>query len=755
MAGVPPVINVTDLVGWNGFRIAGSGFNEAAGSSVASAGDLNGDGFADVIVGAPGNGFYTNDAAYVFFGRAHEDIPEPSTIPNFFFDPNDSFKIVVGRGLGGIDGPEDGFAVSSAGDFNGDGFGDLMVSTPSYGADERGATYIIFGKAGGFTDVTLGTTTSSAWIRVDGAAAGDHSGYSVAALGDINGDGFDDVLIGSPDADVNGVSSGISYVVYGNASGTNIDFAGFDASDGFRIIGPSEGDLAGHSVSAVGDVNGDGLVDLLIGANNATPGNLNQAGSSYLVFGSNSGADVDLANLTPSQGIRFDGEAASQSGFSVAAAGDINGDGLADLIVGAPDASPDGREQAGSAVVIFGKTSGWSNIDLANPAPGDGFRIDGAAAGDQAGYSVSSAGDFNGDGFDDLIIGAPHADPNGQTDAGSAYVIFGKASGFGDIDLANLAAGDGFRIDGSWQTLGRQLGFSVASAGDVDGDGYDDLIVGAPDVPRGVLLAGQGAAYVIYGEASAAVDKVGTAGADRLFGGDFDDTLSGGDGNDLLDGRGGTDVLTGGAGSDTFVYARASERDQNDTVTDFQVGEDVIDLRSANIGDFATLQQLVSSDAQGNAVITSVFNGLTSSMTLIGVSAAQLTAADFVFADNASSTQVVGGTDNADDLFGGSGSDNLYGNAGDDRLFGAAGNDGLQGGAGDDQLFGAAGNDGLEGGLGADLLDGGDGTDAAMYWFESAGVSASLAAGGTAGAAAGDQYVSIEDLWGSTFNDVL
>src|SRR5215475_10254427 len=134
MAGVPPVINVTDLVGWNGFRIAGSGFNEAAGSSVASAGDLNGDGFADVIVGAPGNGFYTNDAAYVFFGRAHEDIPEPSTIPNFFFDPNDSFKIVVGRGLGGIDGPEDGFAVSSAGDFNGDGFGDLMVSTPSYGA---------------------------------------------------------------------------------------------------------------------------------------------------------------------------------------------------------------------------------------------------------------------------------------------------------------------------------------------------------------------------------------------------------------------------------------------------------------------------------------------------------------------------------------------------------------------------------------------------------------------------------------------
>jgi hypothetical protein len=87
-------------------------------------------------------------------------------------------------------------------------------------------------------------------------------------------------------------------------------------------------------------------------------------------------------------------------------------------------------------------------MDLANLTPADGFRINGAAVGDKLGYSVSSAGDFNGDGFDDLIVGAPDADPNGNTDAGSAYVIFGKASGFSDIDVANLSAADGFRIDG-------------------------------------------------------------------------------------------------------------------------------------------------------------------------------------------------------------------------------------------------------------------------------------------------------------------
>ena len=193
----------------------------------------------------------------------------------------------------------------------------------------------------------------------------------------------------------------------------------------------------------------------------------------------------------------------------------------ADLIIGAPEADPDGREGAGSAYVIFGKTTGWSNIDLANLAAGDGFRIDGAAAGDNAGYSVSSAGDFNGDGYDDLIIGAP-TDANGR--AGSAYVIFGKASGFGDIDLANFSAADGFRIDGlPGYLIGGQAGYSVASAGDIDSDGYSDLVVGVP----GSGYALDGSAYVIYGEASTAVNKVGTAGDDRLFGGDFDDTLAG------------------------------------------------------------------------------------------------------------------------------------------------------------------------------------------------------------------------------------
>src|SRR5262245_47058489 len=729
MIGIPPVIAVEDLNGSNGFRILGSSsLWEEAGSSV-SIGDVNGDGLADVIVGAPGSPYpYGVDySAYVIFGRGSDDIPIASTVSTANFDPTAGLRVSVGEG----------YAVSYAGDFNGDGIGDFMVSSPSYGTNEQGATYIVFGNAGG---------TPNSFISIEGGEAagvlGDQSGYSVAAVGDVNGDGFDDVLISSPRAEGDGRwASGVSYVVYGNASGADIDLANFNASEGFRIIG-SEYESIGRSVSAAGDVNGDGRMDFLIGVSNAGSNGNWLAGSTYLIYGSDTGADIDLANLSPSQGVRIDGEFESQSGFSVAAAGDVNGDGLADIIIGAPEPLYFAGQAGGSAFVVFGKTGGLSNIDLANLAPGDGFRINGAAVGDELGYSVSSAGDFNGDGFDDLIIGAPNADPNGNTDSGSAYVIFGKASGFGDIDVANLSAADGFRIDGPSGFQENYLGTSVAGAGDINGDGYSDIVVGAP---------GHGAAYVIYGEASGAVDKVGTSGDDRLFGGDFDDTLSGGDGNDVLGGKGGNNVLTGGAGSDAFVYALSDQ--YNDVVADFRQGEDVIDLGAANISDFATVQHLLSNDAQGNAVITTVSNGVASTMTLTGISATQLTAADFAFAGNG--TQTLNGSDGADDLFGGAGSDNLKGNGGDDRLFGEQGYDTLYGGAGNDSLFGGQDGDSLEGGAGADFIDGGAGSDGVSFGTAAAGVTASLASGGTGGDAAGDVYVSIENMSGSNFDDVL
>ena len=205
-----------------------------------------------------------------------------------------------------------------------------------------------------------------------------------------------------------------------------------------------------------------------------------------MIFGHASGfADIDLAApLTAAQGFRiFGADAGDQSGCSVSSAGDVNGDGFDDLIVGARggDASGNARTNAGESAVIFGQASGFADIDLrdADGRPGLPHLRRRWYTTSRA-ISVSSAGDVNGDGFDDLIVGAFLGDASGnaKTDAGDSTVIFGHASGFADIDLAApLTAAQGFRIFGA--DAYDQSGRSVSSAGDVNGDGFDDLIVGS------------------------------------------------------------------------------------------------------------------------------------------------------------------------------------------------------------------------------------------------------------------------------------
>jgi len=182
---------------------------------------------------------------------------------------------------------------------------------------------------------------------------------------------------------------------------------------------------------------------------------------------------INLSSLNGINGFRLDGVAKlDYSGVSVSTAGDVNGDGFDDLIVGARGAGPNG-----SSYVVFGKASGFSAaMDLSSLDGSNGFRLDGEAGGDESGNSVSTAGDVNGDGFDDLIVGADGADPNGDR-SGSSYVVFGQASGFSAaIDLSSLDGSDGFRLDGEAEY--DFSGFSVSTAGDVNGDGFDDLIVG-------------------------------------------------------------------------------------------------------------------------------------------------------------------------------------------------------------------------------------------------------------------------------------
>jgi len=495
-------INLSSLDGSNGFRLDGEVAHDLFGISVSNAGDVNGDGFDDVIVGAFGadpNGL-SSGSSYVVFGKASG------------FSANFDLSTLNGNNGFRLDGVAahdfSGRSVSNAGDVNGDGFDDVIVG--AYGAYPNGvssgSSYVVFGKASGFSaTMDLSSLDGSDGFRLDGLAAVDISGWAVSNAGDVNGDGFDDVIIGAHYAGPNGNSSGSSYVVFGKASGfsATMDLSSLDGSNGFRLDGREENDFSGLSVSTASDVNGDGFDDVIvgaIGAHYAGP-NGNWSGSSYVVFGKASGfsATMELSSLDGSNGFRLDGGAAYDfSGWSVSNAGDVNGDGFDDLIIGATYAVSN-ENNSGSSYVVFGKASGFSaTMELSSLDGSNGFRLDGVSAGDLTGRSVSNAGDVNGDGFDDLIVGAPRADLNGE-ESGSSYIIFGRSDFGSDVDFPGTAGDD-------------ELTGTKAAERFEAGAGNDKMI-------------GRGGADVFYGEAGDDYIRVSDLNFQWADGGAGRDTL--------------------------------------------------------------------------------------------------------------------------------------------------------------------------------------------------------------------------------------
>lgn len=335
----------------------------------------------------------------------------------------------------------------------------------------------------------LGTTHPG--FTIEGANPSDSSGCSVAGAGDINGDGFADLVVGAPQVNLPGAQvAGTSYVIFGKASEGAVNLGSL-GSAGFRVTGIDSSDESGSAVSGAGDVNGDGLADILVGAPFADPGGVSRAGESYVVFGKASTGTVSLGTLEPG-GFRLDGiDAEDNSGFRLSGAGDVNGDGLADVIVAAFAADPDGKMTAGEAYVVFGRT-GTSAVDL-DALGSNGFRIEGAVSGDTAGSGVAGAGDVNGDGLSDLIVGARGSSHNGFAAAGQSYVIFGKANG--DVVKLEALETGGFGILGV--DASDASGSGVAGAGDVNGDGLADLVIGAPTAGA----QGRGVVYIVFGKA--------------------------------------------------------------------------------------------------------------------------------------------------------------------------------------------------------------------------------------------------------------
>jgi len=424
------------------------------GVSVASAGDVNADGYSDVIIGA--NDY--DDGANTSEGRAfvyHGSAAGLSVTPNSTPDDADQAGAFFAN------------SVASAGDVNGDGYSDVIVGAFGYddGANtNEGRAFVYYGSAAGLSASPNSTPD-------DADQAGASFGTSVACAGDVNGDGYSDVIIGAPlYNDGANAAEGRAFVYYGSAAGLSAT----------PISTPDDADQAnaffGYKVACAGDVNGDGYSDVIIGAYLYDDGFTNE-GKAFIYHGSATGlsatpnsspADANLANAL--------------FGFSVSGAGDVNGDGYSDVIIGASGYTSGANASEGRAYMYYGSAAGLSaapNITLDDTNQAFSY----------FGVSVSGAGDVNGDGYSDVIVGASNYNDGANNFEGRAFIYYGS--------LVGLSASPNSTPDDADQA-GASFGTSVACAGDVNGDGYSDVIIGAPLYNDGANAA-EGRAFLYNG----------------------------------------------------------------------------------------------------------------------------------------------------------------------------------------------------------------------------------------------------------------
>jgi hypothetical protein len=405
---------------------------------VGGAGDVNGDGYDDLIVGAwrYDNGQADEGQAFVYLGSA----TGPSLAPDWVADPDQDSAFY-------------GISVAGAGDVNGDGYDDVIVGAYAYdnGESAEGRAFVYHGSS-------TGPSLAPDWTAESNQGSS-FFGYSVAGAGDVNGDGFDDVLVGASQYTNGQFEEGRAYVYHGSAAGLSLD-PDWTAEPDHAFA------AFGRSVAGAGDVNGDGFDDVIVGAYLLENGQ-SQEGRAYLYQGSATGP-----SLTPDWTAESD-QSGAQFGSSVGGGGDVNADGFDDVIVGAPFSG-----EGGGAFVYHGSPAG--------PSLTADWTAESNTGGSQFGYSVAGAGDVNGDGFDDVLVGAYLA-TNDQSIEGRAFLFCGTDLG---LKLSPCGKGESNQV-------AAYFGISVDGAGDVNGDGYDDRIVGSSRYDHGQM--DEGVAVLKYG----------------------------------------------------------------------------------------------------------------------------------------------------------------------------------------------------------------------------------------------------------------
>ncbi len=598
-----------------------------------------------------------------------------------------------------------GYNVRMIGDLNGDGIMDMAMTAPRAGngyttpgsdnMDQVGVTWIVYGQQGDFAagmDFAFGggfTPDGSTVSVIQGAVANGTLGYTLNPAGDMNGDGIDDLVIGS---DRQNGSDGGAFVIYGQAGGladvVNVDT--LSTSTGSTLTGAS-GVQFSLLADGPGDVNGDGHDDLYITSQNDA--------RAYLVFGD--GSPLPLAMDLDSAGMADRVHIFERANSRGGAIGDVNGDGLNDLLVQ--------YETGSDSLILFGSPTlapGTTDLDSTSFDATAGFVLEAGGF-----WTAETLGDVTGDGIDDFMVQGYNY----------SYVVFGSSNGFpAQLDVTTLDGTNGQRLTGG-------VSFNAGGTGDINGDGIRDYIVGSRnDATAG---SGAGATYIVFGQTSGHAADVDLSTLDgtngyRLYGTANFDNLAGGQLGDVNN-DGFADLLTGiirydgpavngipayDIGAAAVLYGgpqRLAALDAADGTTDGRL-------------DLTHLSDSLSFTEPTPTPITSTPTspiGSTGDDQLTGQAGnddiSGLEGNDRL--DGAGGNDTLNGDDGNDTLIGGEGDDMLTGgtSAADlrDVIYGGPGNDVLDGGPGNDELRGDAGNDTITGGVGVDTIFGGDGDD--------------------------------------------